>query len=151
LIEKLYEYGDLVAYRPVTDGNDAKWIPFSGNGKIEVRYSNGNVAFLEEYKNGVLHGNDRLYYPDGKVYTETVYDRGDLAGESRTYYADGKLRARGSYKDDERHGTFEHYAADGTLEVEETYEQGYQNGKSILYKKGVKYQEINFCYGIAED
>ena len=151
VLEMRHHNGDLIAYRPMTTGNDAAWISFTGNGKIEIRYANGNKAWEEEYKDGLSDGYDRIYYPDGKLYSETLYSGGDLAGDTKLYYPDGKLKMRGTYKDDERNGTFERYNADGTLESSEVYHLGFQNGKSVYYKNGVKKKEIKFWYGIAEE
>lgn len=150
LIEKRHYYGDLIAYRPLTGENDAAWILFEGNGKIELLYANGNKAWEEEYKDGLLNGYDRVYYANGQLYSEAFYSGGDLAGDTKAYYPDGKLKSRGTYKDAERNGTFERYNADGTLESSETFNLGFQNGKTVYYKKGVKEKEITFWYGIAE-
>lgn len=151
LVEKLFKQGDFIAYRPVINGSDAKWTPFSGNGKIEISYANGSKAFAEEYKNGLPHGYDRLYYPDGKLFSEYQYDNGDLTGEYKAYHPNGKLKASGSFQDDERNGKFERYAEDGTTVSMETYKMGNHHGKSVLYNKGVKQKEFNFWNRVTED
>lgn len=147
LLEKLFALGDLVAYRPVSAGNNGEWIPIKGTQKIEINYPNGKPALLQSYKNGLLHGDDILYYPDGQIFKKYHYDNGDLRGEYKAYYPDGKMMETGNYDKDERTGKFEAYAPDGKMEWMETYHLGIRHGKVVFYRKGVPYKQYDFRNG----
>jgi uncharacterized protein len=151
LVEKMFDEGELIAYRSLTTPQKEEWVRFNGSGKISIRYANGNPAMEEEYKNGLQQSYYRIYYPTGKVFRESQYVDDDLSGTYTLFHANGKVSLRGVYKDDDRHGKWEKFAEDGTPEYTEHYVMGYRNGPVVLYKKGVKEKEFTFWNSFAEN
>jgi uncharacterized protein len=151
VIEKMYQFDGLVAYRSLTGTAPGEWIPFKGTGRIEIKYANGKKALEQEYKRGELHGVEREYYSTGVLYSETPFDRGDFSGDYTVFYPTGKLKEKGSYKYDEYHGTVEFYDEAGQLTKSSVYRCGYRHGRTVIYEKGKKVIDYNFNYGFVED
>lgn len=149
LLEKLYDEDDLIAYRAAVQGDASTqpWQTFKGNAVIEVRYPNGKLAWHEEYRNGMLHASDQLYWSNGNLYEEYTRDYGDYEGPYRFYDANGKLLEQGTFKDDELEGKVEMYNPDGTLQRVTHYVHGERHGPMTTYKNGKKEKEMLFWYG----
>nr|HPM32316.1 hypothetical protein [Chryseolinea sp.] len=151
VLEKNHINGDMISYRPVVDGAYGEWIPFKSDASIVVKYSNGKIAFEENYKNGILEGVKRLYYSSGQLYSQFQYALGDYAGPYTLYYANGKILEKGNYILDEKNGEVEWFNEDGSLNHTENYLMGLRQGKSVWYEKGVKVREFNFWGGMVNE
>lgn len=148
IMEKLFENGDVVAYRTLTkDGKLTDWKTFKGNETVEAYFANGNKAFEERYKNGLLDGIQRSYYFNGQLHYEYHFSAGDFEGDFVEYYGNGKLKEKGSYKYDELDGVVAYYNPDETLHRTETYKGGMKNGSVTFYDKGLKKNEVKFWAG----
>lgn len=146
--EKLYEMGDLLAYRTqMEDGEFCAWKNFTGDETLTAYFPNGNKAYEETFVNGLLEGANSMYYQNGKVYYQYHYKKGNDEGPFVMYYPNGKVREKGTYKSDELDGPNEFYNADGSLRQVEQYKMGVRNGKAKLYT-GSKVKEINFWAGL---
>jgi hypothetical protein len=78
------------------------------------------------FRFGKRHGTWTSFYPTGEVWTINQYDNGVLEGESKVYYPMGsskteKLNYEGSYKKGQRTGTWKFYDERGKLIKEEKY------------------------------
>jgi antitoxin component YwqK of YwqJK toxin-antitoxin module/Tfp pilus assembly protein PilF len=149
LLEKLFDAGDLLAYRVMNpNGQWSEWTSFTGNAIITVQYPNGVKAYEETYQDGAIDGQKRYYFPNGKLYSEYSYRQGDFQGPYTVYYPTGKLREKGEYQYDELNGTSESYHEDGSLHKTENYKLGVRNGKAVLYNKGAVIKEYTFWDGM---
>jgi hypothetical protein len=68
------------------------------NGKEELKFSNGNVQFENNYKNGVLNGPYKAFYESGKLRSEGQYLNGYLNGIFKTYTKEGRLATEEEWK-----------------------------------------------------
>ncbi len=152
ILEKLFDEGDIISYRIANaSGSWGDWIKFTGNQSIIVKYANGSSAYEEEFKDGLRHGAKKTYFQNGKLFDEYHYDKGAYEGPYTIYYANGKLMQKGVYTHDELEGLQESYNEDGSLSKTELYKMGDQNGKSVIYTKGVKSKEITFRDDLPEE
>lgn len=131
---KYYHNGELVAYSyEKSKGVFAEKIPVKGNETITCYFPNGKISFQETWKNGVLHGVQKLYFSDGKIYIDRTSVDGQFEGASKDYYADGKVKSEGNYFYDELHGLWNFYRADGTKEYSINYAHGEREGYTFHY------------------
>jgi antitoxin component YwqK of YwqJK toxin-antitoxin module len=152
ILEKMFDHDDIVSYRIAAPNNAwGEWIPFKGNEKLQLKYANGTVAYIEEYEDGLRHGPRKTYYPNGKLCESYSYVKGNHEGPYELYFASGKLLEKGIYKMDEVEGKVETFNEDGTLYKTEEYKMGTRNGKAVLYSKGVKTKEYIFWDGTTLD
>ena len=56
-----------------------------------VYHNNGNVALIENYKNGKEEGEWKLYHENGKLKTIGNYKNGKAEGKWKLYHENGKL------------------------------------------------------------
>lgn len=62
---------------------------------------NGEVI-EDNYKNGKLHGNEKVYYKNGKIKFDRNYVENKLEGKSYGYNEDGSLDWEATYKDNKQ-------------------------------------------------
>lgn len=62
-----------------------------------VYYSNGNLDYTGEVKDGQEHGKWEHYYEDGTKLSEGTYYYGQENGVFKTYYPDGRLAESSVY------------------------------------------------------
>lgn len=53
---------------------------------IQQKYPNGQLKFLEKYKDSKLHGEVKFWYENGQLYTLENYKDGKLYGVYIKYY-----------------------------------------------------------------
>lgn len=146
MLEKLFDNDLIVAYRVVdmATGKSGDWITFTGNVEIECKFPDGKIAYQEVYKNGFIEGDKNIYFPNGKLYSHMTFTMGDYNGAYEIYYPNGKVFESGIYVMDDLNGERKIYNEDGTLMLLMNHELGSRQGKSIIYKKGVKEKEYTF-------
>lgn len=142
--QKLFEEGDVIAYRMMSGGQWGEWKKHSGNGNFVYTFANGARALEETFNNGLLEGKRTFYYPDGKIFSEYSYKAGDYHGPYSIYYPNGKIREKGAYKFDVRDGVVEYYNPDGTLFRTDNFRMNVNEGKTTFYNKGAVTKEITF-------
>ena len=147
LIEKLYHDDELIAYRPAGENAVKEWIPFSGTGKIVIRYADNKIALEEEFKDGMRHGQRKLYFTNGSLYEVISYEKDDRTGDYRVYHANGKIAEKGAYKENDAEGKIEYFDENGILSKVETYNKGVLHGKEIRYANGKVVRENTFWNG----
>lgn len=147
LMEKMYLYDDVVAYRIVYENEEnAPWQKFSGTATIIIKTSAGAPIYEERYEGGLREGARRLYYNNGKLAEEYSYVRGDYEGPFATYFPNGNVEERGAFSNDEIQGKVETFRPDGSLLKTETYGMGTRHGVATYFDKGNK-KEIVFRDG----
>lgn len=79
------------------------------HGQKKVYYDNGEPAEEATYLNGKLHGNRKLYSVKGIVLEDLTYKNGELHGPAKFYNGQGQLMNEGLYRNDKHHGTWRYY------------------------------------------
>lgn len=100
----------------------APW-KFSGDTLIQ-RYPNGNIEFIEPYKDRKKHGTVKRFYPSGKIYRIENYKNDELHGIQKWFNEEGFIPSISHYKNGRRHGLWEDYFANGLPYRRKIYHQG---------------------------
>ncbi|MBZ0243030.1 MAG: hypothetical protein K8F24_07445, partial [Bacteroidales bacterium] len=74
----------------VEQQKDSTWLYYSAD--------DSTLVSIENYKNGVLHGESITFYANGKPAEILHYDRGVLHGEWKKYFVDGVLQTAAFYE-----------------------------------------------------
>ena len=95
---------------------------------IENEFSNWQLIYEGEFKNGIIDGIGRDYYNNGSCLFEGEFKNGKRNGKGKEYYLYyGNLIFEGEYKDGFRHGRGKEYYF-GKLVFEGEYQYGYRIG-----------------------
>jgi antitoxin component YwqK of YwqJK toxin-antitoxin module/Tfp pilus assembly protein PilF len=149
ILEKRFIEGDLMDYRLITrDGTLGSWTIAEPDQTLVVKYPNGNKAYEESRKNGLLHGPNRHYYPDGQLYYEYNYRHGDETGDYRVFFPGGKLHEKGTFVNGEYDGIVEHFHQSGTRHFINTYRMGIKHGKFAVFENNRPAKELMFWAGV---
>ncbi len=62
------------------------------NGVEKSYYPNGNLAFVQNMRDGKIHGDVKAYYENGKLKGEVKYVNNLEDGSSKEYYPSGKIK-----------------------------------------------------------
>ncbi len=80
---------------------DSTWLYFSAD--------DSTLVSVENYKNGVLHGESVTYYANEKPAEILHYDQGVLQGEWKKYFANGVLQTEAFYENGQLQAAFVSY------------------------------------------
>jgi|688.fasta_scaffold06418_7 antitoxin component YwqK of YwqJK toxin-antitoxin module len=94
------------------------------------------VMMRENYKNGELHGEKKVYYHDGDLVEESFYEKGIRQGLYKKYALSGKVIEELTYKDGKMHGPAIYRDYQGEVTAEGQYKDDYQSGIWKFYKNG---------------
>jgi antitoxin component YwqK of YwqJK toxin-antitoxin module len=100
------------------------------HGEQLVYYPKGQVTEFSEYKNGLLEGISSKYSSKGILIEEITYKNGIPNGLAKFFELNGDLKETGVYKDGKRDGNWKYY-----LEGEIAFEEEEKRSKRKLYKK----------------
>lgn len=89
-------------------------------GERLVYYKNGQIAEVQNYKNGTLEGESVLYSENGVVLKTFIYVNGALHGVSKYYNPKGELITEGRYKNGKKDGVWTFFE-NGTLIQEKDF------------------------------
>ncbi len=84
------------------------------NGDYKVFYKDGKLTEIKHYKNGILDGNSKKYNPKGILVADVNYVNGQLNGNATFYENNGNLKQKGLYENDLKVGVWEFFE-DGKL------------------------------------
>lgn len=84
------------------------------NGEYKIFYVNGKLTKLAHYKDGLLEGNSKKYSQEGVLIEDLNYVKNILNGFAAFYEMNGNLKQKGVYEDDLKVGVWEFYT-DGEL------------------------------------
>ena len=85
-------------------------------------YENGKLRAIQQYINGVDHGNWVFYFPNGKIETKGKFLNGKRVGKWKYYFESGNLNQISRYsKTGERNGKWVVYNPDGSVAEEINY------------------------------
>lgn len=142
------------------------WFYFNEQGRLstEAHYdSNGertgnwkwfnenlNLKESANFKEGKLHGENRIYHPNGQLSIKTFYKNGELDGEYLYYSQSGALSQKKYFEAGKLTGTYKSYFSVGE-EIPEfivPYKHGeVQDKASEYFANGKLYSEIPFKEG----
>ena len=89
-------------------------------GQKKVYYDNGELAEEAFYMNGKLHGARKLYSVKGVVLEDLQYKNDELHGPAKFYNGKGELMSEGEYRNNKHHGTWRYYE-NGKLKEEKFF------------------------------
>ena len=84
------------------------------NGEYKIFYINGKLTKLSHYKDDLLEGNSKKYSQEGVLIEDLNYVKNVLNGAAAFYEMNGNLKQKGVYEDDLKVGVWEFYT-DGEL------------------------------------
>jgi antitoxin component YwqK of YwqJK toxin-antitoxin module len=70
-----------------------------GNGKVFVKYPNGQRELEEVYQNGLMSGLQKSWYQNGQLSTEYNFEDGKRVGFQHAYNENGELKIEGNLID----------------------------------------------------
>ena len=106
----------------------------------ETFHSNGTPHIISSLKNGLLHGENKIFGPTGDPVTEENYYFGMLNGIC-SYYQNGYRYLESPYRDGKKEGIERQYIDGETLVEETEYHDGLKHGPSIFYTDGISKTE----------
>ncbi|MDX5448464.1 MAG: tetratricopeptide repeat protein [Bacteroidota bacterium] len=119
-----------------------------GNGSMEFKYSNGQLAASRKIEKGLYNGEVVEFYPDGSKKLEGNYLHGRAYGKWTWYHPNGKVETVGEHLYGERSGVWRWYDEDGSLINETNYLEGLSHGRSPRYDEDGNLTRIyNYHYG----
>lgn len=104
---------------------DSTWLYFSAD--------DSTLVSVENYKNGVLHGESVTYYANEKPAEILHYDQGVLQGEWKKYFANGVLQTAAFYENGQLQAAFVSYHPNGQEHLSGSYQNGQKIGIWITY------------------
>jgi len=123
--------------------------PFTG--RCIDSFPAGGVRFDFQLKNGMLHGESKLFYENGKLCEQCTYQNGKRQGTMRGWCDCGPLLYEINYTDGIPNGPTYRYADDGKMVIEQNFVMGMPQGKFIeWYLNGNKKVEQNYALGKLE-
>lgn len=78
-------------------------------GEKKIFYEDKSLAEEATYVNDKITGKRKLYSPKGAVLEELTYVNGELHGPAKFYNDQGELMSEGNYKNDKHHGNWRYY------------------------------------------
>lgn len=88
--------------------------------------SQDKKSFIQ-IKNGLAHGNSKLYYNGGVLFSEANFKNDKLEGIGKEYYESGALKSEDNYKNGKLEGISKVYNENGKLSATITY----KNDKAV--------------------
>ncbi len=144
--------GEVMAQgKYINKKKDSTWVYYDQRGRL---------SYIENYKNGKLHGEKTIYYVDanvtntgvtfkeGVVMQKSHYRDGLMHGDFEQFYTTGKKKAVGKYVDGNKEGGFTYYYSNGRIEKSEHYKYSVLHGAVVLFdKNGVEKGKIYYREG----
>ena len=105
-------------------------------GNWKYFYADGTLMSEENYKNGLLDGEQLIYYPDGLVTEFAIYKNGLKHGVVSKYSSKGILIEEITYKEGKANGLAKYFELNGNLKETGHYKNGKRIGKWEFYLDG---------------
>ena len=125
--------------------------PYTGN--LDVINNDWGVDAVEvnrNYVDGVLHGEEKVYYQSGKLASVGVFKRGVLDGVVTGYYEDGTVKVRAIFDNGVKQGRIVHYYPNGFKQLEAFFTDDELYGvRTIWYENGKPMETMPYSKGIA--
>jgi len=87
-------------------------------------YSNGQLSFELEIKDGKRNGLYQAWYENGQWHLKGTYKDAKLDGLLQEWYENGQLLLQATFKDDELNGLYQEWDENGTLIEQSNWKDG---------------------------
>jgi antitoxin component YwqK of YwqJK toxin-antitoxin module len=115
-------------------------------------YKDGRLVMEEGYANGLLDGEQIVYYPNGKVYEKKRFKNGEENGIFERIDVRGQHVFEVMYKDGLQDGKIRYYYDNNQTRIEGNYVNGVREGEWIFYdEKGKVERKTTYTNGVASD
>jgi antitoxin component YwqK of YwqJK toxin-antitoxin module len=104
-------------------------------------HSNGQLRSEANYKDGKKDGLQKWWYKNGQLHLEFHYRYGEKDGLFKTWYESGQLKLERHYRDGEEDGLFKTWYESGQLETILNYKDGEYDG---LYQRWYENGKLQF-------
>lgn len=104
-------------------------------------YTNGNIKYEAEMKDGKQNGHFIKYHPNGKIAIEGSFVNNQREGYFKTYFENGILKDEGYYKKGLGNGLMKEYYESGEIKNEAEMIDGKQVGVLKTYFKNGKLEK----------
>ena len=102
-------------------------------GAFIKKYENGDLAKINRFKNGILHGKQETYYKNGQLALLNTYKDGKKNGIQKGFYENGNLKTEATYKNGKYNGTTRIYYENGQLWSESKDKNGVEVAPTKWY------------------
>lgn len=103
-------------------------------------FDSGQLVRLENYKEGLLHGEVLVYYKNAKLKERRVYRDGVKEGKHQKFWPSGKLLVEYNFKNGLAHGSSKSWFKNGMLSSAFNYTMGKENGSQKAWLEDGKYR-----------
>jgi antitoxin component YwqK of YwqJK toxin-antitoxin module len=122
-------------------------------GKWVDYYSNGQIRYEGQFKNGNCQGEFKYYDEQGNLKATNEFDKSGERALNKTYAPNGRVIATGDYLNQKKDGEWKYYDANsGQLRLVEDNKEGKVHGWSRIYnpQNGALAEETQFVGGVPE-
>lgn len=121
------------------------------SGEMKVFNKEGVEILKTTYHNGLLNGKFISYYSKDMVNTATNFSYGKLNGSIKVFTEDGTLLIEGKYTEDRREDIWKFYYSSGEIKTKVSYKSGKKHRDSIIFdKNGMVVEKTIFNNGVEE-
>ena len=140
IVKTFYNNSDSVFVQFFTLQGEVKTEGFLNNkkrvGVWKYFNQNGKVISKENYEDGVLQGEQFVYYPDGQLTAISRYKNGSLEGISSKFSSKNILIEEITYANNVPNGLAKYFELNGNLKETGFYKNGKRDGKWEYYLDG---------------
>ena len=103
-------------------------------GKWVGMYSNGDIRYRGQFRDGKPYGTFIYFYPAGMLKAKMTYSDDGRTAYLKSFQLDGKIMAEGKFINRKKDSTWLYFSdVDGKLVLEENYNIGVKQGPIIIY------------------
>ncbi len=103
-------------------------------GKWVGTYSNGDIRYRGQFRDGKPYGTFIYFYPVGMLKAKMIYSDNSHVAYVKSFQLDGKVMAEGKFINHKKDSTWLYYSdVDGKLVLEENYKSGVKQGPTIVF------------------
>lgn len=102
------------------------------------------IMMIENYRNGELHGEKKIFYDNGVLAEEAIYVNGKLHGPRKVYSVKKVVLEDLNYENGELHGPAKYFNGKGELLNEGEYRRNKHHGTWRYYENGKFKEEKDF-------
>lgn len=129
-----YDNGSIKREGDFVNGSrEGEWKEYSGAGVI---------TSIENWRNDVQIGKQRLFHDSGILKAEYSMNNGKVDGIYTAYYADGSIKQTGNYTEGEAHGIWKYYHSNGKIQTEMFLNGENPDGRKFDYTVEGKLQSV---------
>ena len=106
------------------------------HGPARLYGENGSLLGTMTFRDGLLEGEQLMFYPDGSTFSRTPFRAGKINGTVYRCYPTGRLNDETPWRNGQPHGSFATYFEDGaTASIRGQFVDGLAEGRRIHFIK----------------